>query len=662
MGESMRIVGSLVGLAGAVLASLAFASSGAAQTESPAQAVAAVDPAVVYGSLPAYEFVEVSPDGSRLAYVTVTGESRSLLVIDPQNGTLLGGSRVGEAKVRSLEWVGNDHILVTMSSTEGVPELGIEKNELAYGELYDIPARQLRRVLGGTAKVKPIIMGQTYIRQIGGRPTLFAETARFERAGLDGYSIFQIDLGTGRGRSVHEWDRRRPDYIAGADGNPIAAAHYYSDTGRWVLQLRRGAFWEEAWVTVAPLDQPYLDGLGTTPGSIVIHAAREGEKARFHQIDVATNVWSELPFEGDPDALVRHPETGLVIGAAYTKDDERDIRLNDPAAATAWRSVQSAFRGRHPTISSWNQNLRRVVVRTWGENDSGRYHLLNLDDRRADEIGALYPKAINVGEVRPVVYPAADGMQIPGYLTLPPGLSDPKGIPLVVLPHGGPAARDTLSFDWWAQALASQGYAVLQPNFRGSDGLGQAHLEAGYAEWGGKMQSDLSDGVRYLAAQGIIDPDKVCIVGASYGGYAALAGPTLDHGTYRCAVSVAGVSDLRRMVAWSAQRSGARNSPVVRYWNRCMGADRVGDRTLDARSPRQQAGEADAPILLLHGIDDTVVPYEQSRFMAEALERAGKPYELIRMDGEDHWLSRGASRQQMLRETIRFLKLHNPVT
>lgn len=201
---------------------------------------------------------------------------------------------------------------------------------------------------------------------------------------------------------------------------------------------------------------------------------------------------------------------------------------------------------------------------------------------------------------------------------------------------------------------------MLQPNFRGSDGLGLAHMEAGYGEWGGKMQSDLSDGVRYLAGEGIIDSGRVCIVGASYGGYAAMAGPTLDEGVYRCAVSVAGVSDLRAMVAWSAQRTGARNSPTVRYWNRFMGAERVGDRTLDARSPRQQAARADAPILLLHGRDDTVVPYEQSRIMAAALRDAGKPYELITLEGEDHNLSRSETRQQMLAETIRFLETHNP--
>jgi dipeptidyl aminopeptidase/acylaminoacyl peptidase len=201
---------------------------------------------------------------------------------------------------------------------------------------------------------------------------------------------------------------------------------------------------------------------------------------------------------------------------------------------------------------------------------------------------------------------------------------------------------------------------VLQPNFRGSDGLGEAHLTAGYGQWGRKMQTDLSDGVRWLASEGIIDPERVCIVGASYGGYAAMAGPTLDPGVYRCAISVAGVSDLNAMIRWSADRAGQRNSPVVRYWMRFMGSERYDDPALNALSPAQIADRSDAPMLLIHGRDDTVVPYDQSLRLHAALRRADKPVELVPLDGEDHWLSGAATRQRMLDETVRFLETHNP--
>jgi dipeptidyl aminopeptidase/acylaminoacyl peptidase len=185
-------------------------------------------------------------------------------------------------------------------------------------------------------------------------------------------------------------------------------------------------------------------------------------------------------------------------------------------------------------------------------------------------------------------------------------------------------------------------------------------MAAGYGEWGRKMQTDLSDGVRSLVAQGVVDPRRVCIVGASYGGYAALAGPTLDPGVYRCAASVAGVSDLRRMIAYAAVRGERGDNATVRYWNRFMGGDGPDDRSLDARSPARMADRADAPILLIHGRDDTVVPLDQSRAMADALRSAGKPYQFVELGGEDHWLSRAETRQRMLREVVGFLETHNP--
>jgi len=171
------------------------------------------------------------------------------------------------------------------------------------------------------------------------------------------------------------------------------------------------------------------------------------------------------------------------------------------------------------------------------------------------------------------------------------------------------------------------------------------------------MQTDLSDGVAELARQGVIDPKRVCIVGASYGGYAALAGVTLQQGVYRCAVSFGGVSDLRRMVSYSRNRGGR---SVLRYWTRYMGAEDIGDPVLAKYSPAAQAAQASAPVLLIHGKDDTVVPVEQSQVMAEALRRSGKPVELVVQNNADHWLSLGDTRLQMLKSTMAFVERHNP--
>jgi dipeptidyl aminopeptidase/acylaminoacyl peptidase len=182
-------------------------------------------------------------------------------------------------------------------------------------------------------------------------------------------------------------------------------------------------------------------------------------------------------------------------------------------------------------------------------------------------------------------------------------------------------------------------------------------IEAGFGQWGRKMQTDLSDGVRYLAKQGVIDPARVCIVGGSYGGYAALAGVTLDPGVYRRAVSVAGISDLRRFLNWSADKY---LSWTQRYWDRFMGISGQSDPALIAASPIEHVSAVTVPVLLIHGRDDTVVPFEQSDVMLSALKRAGKSVELVTMKHEDHWLSRSETRLQMLQATVAFLKANNP--
>ena len=195
---------------------------------------------------------------------------------------------------------------------------------------------------------------------------------------------------------------------------------------------------------------------------------------------------------------------------------------------------------------------------------------------------------------------------------------------------------------------------MLQPNYRGS-ALTWEFVSKGFGEWGRKMQTDLSDGVRHLAREGIADPARVCIVGASYGGYAALAGPAFDPGVYRCAVAVAGIGDLRRML-----KREERWSRTQRYWDRFMGVSGPNDPALDAISPVSHVSAINVPILLIHGKDDTVVPYEQSQLMYNALRGAKKDVQLVTLKHEDHWLSRSETRLQMLEASVAFLRAHNP--
>jgi dipeptidyl aminopeptidase/acylaminoacyl peptidase len=626
-------------------------SSPSAQTVTPA----ALD---LYGRLPAFSSPRLSPDGTKLAHFVNVGAGQALVIIDLSNLQVIGGLREIENKVRGLSWVGNDHILISTSTAATLP-FASEKEEYTQGLIYTLASRSVQTVFARNPELARIMVSGAMIRDTPTGPAIYSQAFDARDGTVD---LYRVDPATNRATRVAR-GRNVAGYLLDSAGETVARASYYTETGTWSVDVKRDDGWPRVWSTTALLDQPTLIGFGRSTDSVIIQAKLESDtEPKYRELSLETGEWMDLSFEIQPDSLIYHPVTKLLIGTIRESDEGLIYDITDPAAARTWGAVRAAFKGRHPSIQSWAENMRSLVVATDGNGDPGTYNLVDLDRGVAEIVGQSYPgiTAEQVGEIRPVSYPAADGMTIPGYLTLPPGVHDPRNLPLVLLPHGGPAARDSFGFDWWSQALAAQGYAVLQPNFRGSDGLGEAHLSAGYGQWGRKMQTDLSDGVRWLASEGIIDPKRVCIVGASYGGYAAMAGPTLDPGVYRCAVSVAGVSDLNAMIHWSGGGAWGRESPTVRYWMRFMGAERLKDPALDALSPALLADRADAPMLLIHGRDDTVVPYDQSVRLSNALRRAGKPVELVPLDGEDHWLSSAATRQKMLDETVRFLKINNP--
>lgn len=660
----------IAGVFAALLGASVTGSSATGQTPTATESA----PLSAYGALPSFELVRLSPSGKQLAFITVSGEERMLVLLDLATRSQTGGVRVGEAKVRSLDWIGEGKILVTTSKVENLPDIGLFEVELPTAQIYDPTKQKLipiltnsqGQVLNKRGSLFQGLFGGPYVVETTDGPTLLVRAFNFDFP--DRLDIYRIDLETGRGRLAEVMGREVDDILIDPSGKSLAKGAYDPVGKIWKLQLRNGNDFRETWRTDAPIDLPQLIGLGLNGDSIIVDADRPDmsqvgkEDPEYFDVNLQTGVWRPVRFDFQPDSLLFHPVTYRLIGATRMSDMGPVYAFADPAARTLWENVQRSFAGKAPQLVSWSDDFRKAVVFTDSVKDAGSYFIADLDAGKLIAAGSAYTgiSADKVASVQYISYAAGDGLEIHGFLTTPPGITDPKNLPLVVLPHGGPAYNDGMGFDWWSQAIASRGYAVLQPNFRGSTGYGDAFMEAGYGEWGRKMQTDLSDGVRYLASQGLIDPKKVCIVGASYGGYAALAGPTLDRGVYRCAVSVAGVSDLRLMVQREANIYGRRENLAVRYWNRFMGADGLGDRSLDDRSPAKLAAQADAPILLIHGRDDSVVQIEQSRIMADALKKASKPYEFIELNGEDHWLSRTETRQRMLTETMRFLLAHNP--
>jgi dipeptidyl aminopeptidase/acylaminoacyl peptidase len=411
--------------------------------------------------------------------------------------------------------------------------------------------------------------------------------------------------------------------------------------------------------TQAPIERPSLEGLARDGKSIVLRNETE-QRTALEELSLSTEPKIKT-LGGGFERLLYDPRSHALVGAVVLDKDSLKHVFFEQQGADAWVAITDAFPDSSPSIASWSDDRQKIVLRLSTANKAPRFVLVDLAAGKSQSIGAVYEGIADgdVSPIRPFRYKASDGLEIAGYLTLPHG-GNSKGLPLVVLPHGGPASRDVLGFDWMAQALASRGYAVMQPNFRGSDGYGWAFMAAGFGEWGGKMPSDLSDGVKRLVADGVIDPARVCIVGASYGGYAALAGVAFEPSVYRCAASIAGPTDLKRFLQSTVTAAGSKNNATLRYWDRFMGVNGSGDPRLEKISPALHAEDIKAPVLLIHGRDDTVVPFNQSQLMADAMKKAGRPASLITLKGEDHWMSRSETRMEMITSLVTFLEEHNP--
>ncbi|MGH8027188.1 MAG: alpha/beta hydrolase family protein, partial [Pseudoxanthomonas sp.] len=290
-----------------------------------------------------------------------------------------------------------------------------------------------------------------------------------------------------------------------------------------------------------------------------------------------------------------------------------------------------------------------LVVRTWSDTSPGDYYLYDTEDRRADLIFSQrsWFDSERMAPLRAIELKARDGLTLRGYLTVPKG-AEAKNLPMVVVPHGGPyGVFDEWGFDDEAQMLSQAGYAVLRINFRGSGNHGRRFLNAGAREWGLKMQDDVTDATRWAIEQKIADPGRICIYGASYGGYAALAGVSKEPDLYRCAVGYVGVYDLTMM-----HRVESRESTSMRNWT----ADWLGQRdSLAAVSPTNTAARIKAPVFLAAGGEDETAPIAHSKRMAKALKASGVAVETLYFDTEGHGFYTEPHRREFYTKLLDFL-------
>lgn len=634
-----------------------------AATAAPSGVSAPVPPPLaLYGQLPSLADPALSPAGDRLAFLESQNGRRYIVIFDLAKGKPIALAHADSAKVRSLRWYDDNQLLILYSTTSYPPfEVIGERTEWFMLGTWNIATNRMRPIdmHDDNHQTMNAVTGSIDVRIVDGDPQLFVSGTYLNQS--DFYpALFRIDLQHGMTSLIAGGTTLGADWAVDAQGH-IAASYDYQVTGhaegQWVLRLRNGREMRQVAAGTADYDPPYIVGFSYDDKSLLV-AFDTPDGWIWKPLHLADDTWG-APLDAGSTffSVIRNRLTGQVIGGVTDSSAPKQVFF-DPALQLHWSAIIGAYSGERVELVSHSDDFTKFLIRVFGPRDGDSYVLIDWRTVDAYRIGDVYSGLSTFAEVRPIDYKAADGLPISGFLTLPPG-KPAKNLSLIVFPHGGPAASDDGDFDWWAQALASRGHAVLQANYRGSDTT-PALLRAGYGEFGRKMQTDLSDGVQYLVSQGIADPKRICIVGASYGGYAALAGVTLQKGIYRCAVSVAGLADLTSFIHWTNGNMMTSHNEVTRYWDRFLGVTGPKDPRLHEISPIDHIDAVTVPVLLIHGQDDTVVPPSQSEEMAKALERAGKSVQFVTLPHEDHWLSQSATRDQMLEAVVDFLGRNDP--
>ena len=463
---------------------------------------------------------------------------------------------------------------------------------------------------------------------------------------LDGYSgrsLFKVNVKTGKGEQLEPPSPSVVGWWLDLDGNPVVRVSVSSGT---VRLFRKQA---DKWVQFMKMriremkERPEYEAVGPSDqlGKYYVLARPPGrDRVGLYLYDLEKEQF------GEP--IVEHARYDL-SSARIARDGKRALyhcytahvricEFADPQLESHMRGLRRFFEDTaNVHVYDASQDSKTLLLYVEGPRDPPAYFYYRVDAKQIEGVSLERSKLADV--LRPGVtivdYKARDGTAITGYLTTPGNAPKGTKLPVVVFPHGGPEMRDQLTFDPWVQYFAARGYAVFQPNFRGSDGFGKAFAESGYGEWGRKMQDDITDGLNHLGTEGVVDPARACIVGASYGGYAALAGAALTPDLYKCAVSVSGISDLDDFIGWR-KRNWGRDSDGYTYWLEAIGDPEKDEQKLREVSPRQLVDRIKIPILLIHGTRDDIVPVAQSRAMKKALDKAGRKTELIEMEGEGH--------------------------
>ncbi len=609
--------------------------------------------------------IKISPSGEYYAATVPLENGTALTLFRRADLKGIGGFRPRrDAHVNGFEWVSDDRVLISIAE-----KFGMLDQPQPTGEIYTLDALGGRpdllvgfRVQGNGAgtRIQPKKVEDVAAFLIDGLPgdDRNAVIAVWPLMGDEPFTRAErLDVQSGRRTTLARAPVRRASFVTDSGGE-VRLAYGADVDNASKLYYREAAGTEWRLVNDQNASKRIEVPLGFSADNRLAYLQVRGADAGTDRIvawDPASDTRTTVLHHpvADPLSIIHRHGTSIPVGAQVMDGRHRNLFFDDASPeARQYRSLEAAFPDQSVRITSSTRDGALLLVRVWSGSSPGDFYLFDVAQKKVEHVvsSGSWIDPDKAASVEPITFKARDGLAIHGYLTRPRGASGAR--PMVLMPHGGPfGIFDGWQYDRDAQLLAAAGYTVMQVNYRGSGNYGWAFQTAGARQWGGAMQDDLTDATRWAIAQGHAEASRICIYGASYGGYAALMGVAKEPSLYRCAAGYVGVYDLPMM-----QRQDGRKRRSLGNWSR----DWVGEdmAALAAVSPNRLADRIKVPVFLAAGGEDEIAPVEHTRMMEAALKKAGVPVESLYYDTEGHGFYTEPHQREYYTRLLAFLSRH----